>query len=146
LFHAPVLLLAFYPLDVEEGLGAQSLFDLIANILSWYNKHLEVVLKAMNDMVAHNCSVNQYIGSRESDIPFFRCASHQFNLAVPDFLTDHEILLAKIQALMTKLQTIKGYAVLRRATDLAGQSRRCSPRPKMPPDFCGAPPCAKDSI
>jgi hypothetical protein len=47
------------------------------------------------------------------------CASHCFNLAVTDFLADHETLLGKIQALMTKLLTIKGRAILRRATDHA---------------------------
>jgi hypothetical protein len=114
-FTRRFLLLAFCPLDVEEDLGAQSLFDLIADTLSRYNKPWE----AVNFMVADNCNVNQYIGRREGAIPMVGCASHRFNLAVTDFLADHETLLAKIQDLMTKLRTIKGRAILRCATDLA---------------------------
>ncbi|KAE8988769.1 hypothetical protein PR002_g21658 [Phytophthora rubi] len=59
------LLLVFCPLDVEEDLGAQSLFDLIADTLSRYSKTLE----AISVMVADNCNVNQYIGSRGGNIP-----------------------------------------------------------------------------
>ncbi|ETP32538.1 hypothetical protein F442_18774 [Phytophthora nicotianae P10297] len=98
------LLLAFCPLEVEEDLGAQSLFDLIADTLSRYNKPWE----AVHFMVADNCSVNQYIGSREGGLPMVGCASHRFNLAVTDYLTSYEALLSKIHALMTKLRTIKG--------------------------------------
>ncbi|ETP53070.1 hypothetical protein F442_02002, partial [Phytophthora nicotianae P10297] len=58
-------LLAFWPLKVEEDLGAQSLFDLIADTLSRYNKPWD----AVHFMVADNCSVNQYIGSREGGLP-----------------------------------------------------------------------------
>ncbi|ETK74858.1 hypothetical protein L915_18421 [Phytophthora nicotianae] len=95
---------SFCPLEVEEDLGAQSLFDLIADTLSRYNKPWE----AVHFMVADNCSVNQYIGSREGGLPMVGCASHRFNLAVTDYLTSYEALLSKIHALMTKLRTIKG--------------------------------------
>ncbi|KAE8969351.1 hypothetical protein PR003_g28662 [Phytophthora rubi] len=63
-FTRRFLLLALCPLDVEEDLGAQSLFDLIADTLSRYNKPWE----AVTFMVADNCNVNQYIGSREGAI------------------------------------------------------------------------------
>ncbi|ETM34740.1 hypothetical protein L914_18230 [Phytophthora nicotianae] len=106
---------SFCPLEVEEDLGAQSLFDLIADTLSRYNKPWE----AVHFMVADNCSVNQYIGSREGGLPMVGCASHRFNLAVTDYLTSYEALLSKIHALMTKLRTIKGRAILRRVTDLS---------------------------
>jgi len=109
------VLLAFCPLDVEEDLGAQSLFDLIADTLSRYNKPWESV----PFMVADNCNVNQYIGNREGAVPMVGCASHRFNLAIFDYLISYEALLAKINALMTKLRTIKGRAVLRRVTDLS---------------------------
>ncbi|ETL28288.1 hypothetical protein L917_18140 [Phytophthora nicotianae] len=72
--------------------------------LSRYNKPWE----AVHFMVADNCSVNQYIGSREGGLPMVGCASHRFNLAVTDYLTSYEALLSKIHALMTKLRTIKG--------------------------------------
>ncbi|OWZ20298.1 hypothetical protein PHMEG_0005314 [Phytophthora megakarya] len=55
------LLLAFCPLDVEEDLGAQNLFDLIADMLSRYNKPWE----AVNFVVADNYNVHQYIGNLE---------------------------------------------------------------------------------
>ncbi|ETL48485.1 hypothetical protein L916_01921 [Phytophthora nicotianae] len=108
-------LLAFWPLKVEEDLGAQSLFDLIADTLSRYNKPWD----AVPFMVADNCSVNQYIGSREGGLPMVGCASHRFKLAVTDYLTSYKALQSKIHALMTKLRTIKGSAILRRVTDLS---------------------------
>ncbi|ETM52021.1 hypothetical protein L914_04250 [Phytophthora nicotianae] len=70
-------------------------------------------------MVGDNCSVNQCIGRREGAIPLVGCASHRFNLAVQDFLMSETKLIAKIQALMTKLRTIKGRALLRRVSKLA---------------------------
>ncbi|KAE9352545.1 hypothetical protein PR003_g4323 [Phytophthora rubi] len=77
----------------------------------------------MHFMVADNCNVNQYIGSREGALPMVGCASHRFNLAVTDCLTDYETFLAKIHALGTKLRTIKGRAILRRVTELSPLGR-----------------------
>ncbi|KAE9331151.1 hypothetical protein PF008_g15576 [Phytophthora fragariae] len=133
-FTRRFLLLALCPLDVEEDLGAQSLFDLIADTLSRYNKPWE----AVTFMVADNCNVNQYIGSREGAITMVGCASHRFNLAVTDFLADHEALLAKIQALMTKLRTIKGRAIF--CTALPTLRRFCATTPDglAPTPWCNA--------
>ncbi|OWZ12041.1 hypothetical protein PHMEG_00014854 [Phytophthora megakarya] len=64
-FTRRFLLLAFCPLDVKEDLGAQSLFDLIADTFSRYNKPW----KAVHYMVADNCDVNQYIGNCEGAFP-----------------------------------------------------------------------------
>jgi hypothetical protein len=83
--------LAFCPLAIEEDLGAQSLFDLIADTLSRYNKPWESV----PFMVADNCNVNQYIGNREGAVPMVGCPSPRFNLAVCDYLIIYEALLAK---------------------------------------------------
>ncbi|ETL45678.1 hypothetical protein L916_04270 [Phytophthora nicotianae] len=99
----------------EEDLSAQSLFDLIADTLTRYRKLWDTV----KFMVGDNCSVNQCIGRREGAIPLVGCASHRFNLAVQDFLKSEAKLIAKIQALMTKLRTIKGRALLRRVSKLA---------------------------
>ncbi|RLN96633.1 hypothetical protein BBJ28_00025369 [Nothophytophthora sp. Chile5] len=96
-------------------MSAQSLFDLIADTLSRYNKPWESVAF----MVGDNCSVNRYIGRREGAIPLIGCASHRFNLAVRDFLKDDEPLMGKIQTLMLKLRTIKGRALLRRMMKLS---------------------------
>ncbi|KUF85263.1 hypothetical protein AM587_10005540 [Phytophthora nicotianae] len=70
-------------------------------------------------MVGDNCSVNQYIGRKEGAIPFIGCASHRFNLAVKDFLKTEDELITKVQALMAKLRTIKGRALLRRVSHLS---------------------------
>ncbi|KAG6946929.1 hypothetical protein JG688_00015769 [Phytophthora aleatoria] len=51
------VLLVFCPLGDEEDLGAQSLFDLIADTLSIFNSPWESVLF----MIGDNCSVNQAI-------------------------------------------------------------------------------------
>ncbi|ETI52417.1 hypothetical protein F443_04426 [Phytophthora nicotianae P1569] len=99
----------------EEDLSAQSLFDLIADTLTRYRKLWDTV----KFMVGDNCSVNQCIGRREGAIPLVGCASHRFNLAVQDFLMSETKLIAKIQALMTKLRTIKDRALLRRVSKLA---------------------------
>ncbi|KUG00330.1 hypothetical protein AM587_10007280 [Phytophthora nicotianae] len=105
----------FLSVEDEEDLSAQSLFDLIVDTLTRYRKLWETV----KFMVGDNCSVNQCIGRREGAIPLVGCASHRFNLAVQDFLKSEAKLNAKIQALMTKLRTIKGRALLRRVSKLA---------------------------
>jgi hypothetical protein len=109
------LLLAFSPLEVEEDLGAQSQYDLIADTLSRYNKPWSAVKFLTGD----NCSVNQYIGRKEGAIPFIGCASHRFNLAVKDFMKTEDELISKVHALMSKLRTIKGRALLRRVSHLS---------------------------
>ncbi|RLN05773.1 hypothetical protein BBJ28_00024862 [Nothophytophthora sp. Chile5] len=109
------LLLAFSPVDDEEDLSAQSLFDLIADTLSRYEKPWEYVLF----MVGDNCSVNQYIGRREGAIPMVGCASHRFNLAMKDFLTPEEPLLVRIHSLMRRLCAVRCRAMLRKITPLA---------------------------
>ncbi|EGZ14663.1 hypothetical protein PHYSODRAFT_333013 [Phytophthora sojae] len=109
------LLLTFAPVEVEEDMGAQSQYDLIADTLSRYNKPWS----AVKFMVGDNCSVNQCIGRKEGAIPFIGCASHRFNLAVKDFLKTEDELIAKVHALMTKLRTIKGRALLRRVSHLS---------------------------
>lgn len=101
-------LLAFCPLENEEDLGAQSLFDLIADTISTFNKPWSSVLF----MVGENCLVNQCIGDKDDALPFIGCASHRFNLAVSDFLEDHKDLLDKIHALTKYFNTLKGRAAL----------------------------------
>ncbi|KAJ8531766.1 hypothetical protein ON010_g14198 [Phytophthora cinnamomi] len=109
------LLLAFSPLEVEEDLSAQSQYGLIADTLSRYNKPWS----AVKFLVGDNSSVNQYIGRKEGAVPFIGCASHRFNLAVKDFMKVEEGLIAKVHALMSKLRTIKGRALLRRVSPLS---------------------------
>ncbi|EGZ18605.1 hypothetical protein PHYSODRAFT_498289, partial [Phytophthora sojae] len=86
--------------EVEEDMGAQSQYDLIADTLSRYNKPWSAV-KFM-----------------EGAIPFIGCASHRFNLAMKDFFKTEDELIAKVHALMTKLRTIMGRGLLRRVSHL----------------------------
>ncbi|EGZ26798.1 hypothetical protein PHYSODRAFT_255233 [Phytophthora sojae] len=109
------LLLTFAPVEVEEDMGAQSQYNLIAGTLSRYNKPWSAVKFTVGD----NCSVNQCIGRKKGVIPFIGCASHRFNLAVKDFLKTEDELIAKVHTLMTKLRTIKGRALLRRISHLS---------------------------
>lgn len=102
------LLLTFSPLDKEEDLSAQSVFYLISDTLSHFKKPWESVLF----MVGSNCSVNQYNGTRTSEIPMIRCASHRLNLAVQDFLAADENLPSRVHALMRRLSTLKARAML----------------------------------
>ncbi|KAG6953210.1 hypothetical protein JG688_00012938 [Phytophthora aleatoria] len=78
--------------EPEEDLSAQSQFDLIADTMSRYNKPWE----ATKFMVGDNCSVNQYIGSKEGATPLIGCASHRFNLAVKDFLKGKDELITTV--------------------------------------------------
>ncbi|RAW31389.1 hypothetical protein PC110_g12263 [Phytophthora cactorum] len=80
------VLLVFCPLGDEEDLGAQSLFDLIADTLSIFNSPWESVLL----MIGDNCSVNQVICRKLGALPFIGCASHRFQLAVNDFFVNEE--------------------------------------------------------
>ncbi|KAG6949354.1 hypothetical protein JG688_00014662, partial [Phytophthora aleatoria] len=116
------LLLAFSPVDDEEDLGAQSLFDLIADTLSRFQRPWESVLF----MVGDNCSVNQYIGRRIGAIPLIGCARHRFNLAMNDFLAPDKPLLTRVHAVMKRLTTIKCRAMLRKLTHLAPVMRNAT--------------------
>ncbi|RAW40390.1 hypothetical protein PC110_g3374 [Phytophthora cactorum] len=116
------LLLAFSPVDGEDDLGAQSLFDLIADALSRFQRPWGSVLF----MVGDNCSVNQYIGRRIGAIPLIGCASHRFNLAMNDFLAPDEPLLTRVHALMKRLTTIKCRSMLRKLNHLAPVMRNAT--------------------
>ncbi|KAE9303034.1 hypothetical protein PF008_g22328 [Phytophthora fragariae] len=109
------VLLAFCPLEDETDLGAQSVFDLLADTLSRYDRPWQ----AVTFMVGDNCSVNQSIVRKVGAVPFIGCASHRFNLAMKDYLAKEDALLEKIHALMKRFSTLKGRAVLRQVTPLA---------------------------
>jgi hypothetical protein len=103
------------PVEEEEDLLAQNLFDLIADTLSQYEKPWESVLF----MVGDNSSVNQYIGRREGALSMVGCASHRFNLATKDFISPNEPLLSRIHARMKCLSEMKCRAMLRKVMPLA---------------------------
>ncbi|KUF87083.1 hypothetical protein AM587_10004464 [Phytophthora nicotianae] len=109
------LLLAFLLVDEEEDLSAQSLFDLIADTLSVYERPWDAVLWVTGD----NCSVNQYIGRREGAIPFIGCASHRFNLVMKDMLAPEETVLSQVHSLMKALSKLKYRAKKKRISALS---------------------------
>lgn len=109
------MLLSFSPLDNEEDLSVQSMFDFVADTLSRYDQPWSSV----KFMVADNCAVNQYIDSRVGAVPPIGCASHRYNLAVSAYLAQHERLLAKVHKLMSKLRSLKCRALLRTMSPLA---------------------------
>jgi hypothetical protein len=51
-------------------------------------------------------------------IPMIGCASHRFNLACNKYLESSEVVLQKIQSLMTTLRLVKQAGKLRTKTDL----------------------------
>ena len=53
-------------------------------------------------LVGDNVSVNRTIAIK-AEVPLVGCASHQLNLAVDDLLSKDEVLLNKINRLMTKM-------------------------------------------
>ena len=68
-------------------------------------------------LVADNAAVN----TRLADllvIPMIGCASHRFNLACKKYLESSEVVLQKIQFLMTTLRQVKQAGKLRTKTDL----------------------------
>ncbi|KAG3174337.1 hypothetical protein PC128_g18074 [Phytophthora cactorum] len=90
-------LLAFCPLDTEEDLSGQSLFDLIADTLMRYSKPWDAI----------------------GGIPLIGCASHRFKLAVKDYRKQDEPVFAKGHTLISKLRSIKGRVLLRRVFNKA---------------------------
>ncbi|KAE9023249.1 hypothetical protein PR003_g12161 [Phytophthora rubi] len=109
------VLLAFCPLGDKENLGAQGLYELIFDTLATFNKSWSSVLFMFGD----NCFVNQSIGRKAGALSFIGCASHQFQLAVNDFLSYNE-------ALMKHLSKIKFRAALRKVTPLAPVMRNAT--------------------
>lgn len=116
-----IYLLAFQPIPDYEALfsgeayrlDAQAHMEYIRSTLCLYNRTLEDLLF----MVGDNCSTNKLL-SRLCGCPFIGCASHRLNLAAKSFLAPYELLLKKIQGLMSKLSTPKQSAKLRRTTAL----------------------------
>ena len=71
--------------------------------------------KSLDDclfVVGDNCSVNRRLATLMG-VPLVGCASHRLNLAVQEYMREHEDNLAVIQALMVKLKTLRQSAKLR---------------------------------
>ena len=113
------ILLAFSPVDDEQDLTAMSLYYFLVDTNDFYGKTIDNLLFIVSD----NCKTNQAI-AKHTTLPFIGCASHRFNLAVQQYLEEHEELLRKIHELMKKFSTIKGRAYLHTFTHLEPRLRQ----------------------
>lgn len=73
-------------MEDEEDFSAQSLFDLIADTLSRYEKPRESVAF----MVEDSCAASHPIGGREGVIHLVECASHRIRVTMGDYLEEEE--------------------------------------------------------
>ena len=107
-------LLSFAPLADEEHMDADSHWDSIYEILTFYGKNFLNV----SCLIADNCSTNKSF-ARKADLYFVGCASHRLNLGVKILLQDYKDVLDGIQNIMVYLRTLKARAALRLKTTFA---------------------------
>ncbi|KAE9319434.1 hypothetical protein PF008_g18272 [Phytophthora fragariae] len=113
-------LLALSPLD-QGSQDAAAHIELFRNVLAVYNKTVDMV----QFIVADNCNINRSIDTKLS-IPLFGCASHRFKLAVNKFVTEHELLLQKVNNIMSQLRQINNAAELQKLTPLRAKKRNAT--------------------
>lgn len=85
------VLIAFTPLLEEDDMSSEAHLDLIEFVLGLFGKMLSNVICFVGD----NCNVNKHLADL-AGIPLIGCAAHRFNLAVRDFLDEHDVLLTKV--------------------------------------------------
>jgi len=110
-------LLALSPLD-DGSQDADAHIELLRNVLAVYNKTVDMV----QFIVADNCNTNRSIATKLG-VPLVGCASHRFNLAVNTFLTEHDLLLRKVNNLMSQLRQANNAAELNKLTPLRAKKR-----------------------
>ncbi|ETO99772.1 hypothetical protein F441_22803 [Phytophthora nicotianae CJ01A1] len=86
---------------------------MIEDVLGVYKKNREM----MRFVVGDNCPTNKAIATRLK-VPLIGCASHRFNLAVCEYLTEYEDLIAEVQALCIQLRHPNNSAALASFTGL----------------------------
>ncbi|KAE9341381.1 hypothetical protein PF008_g10647 [Phytophthora fragariae] len=101
-------LLCFSTLEDESDMGADSIIQLMDDVLDTYG----IDAAQLCFMVCDHASVNGAI-ARKARVPMIGCASHRLNLALKEFLVPHAELLDKLHKLMAKLNTIKNRHRLR---------------------------------
>ena len=106
-----VRILAFSPL-LTEDLSAESHVS--------FTSALNLLGRSVNDLLFISCDNESKIKNIAEilSVPMIDCASHHFNLVIKLYLSPHENLLAKVNELMKKLQTMKQRAILRKSTNL----------------------------
>ncbi len=85
------VLIAFTPLLEEDDMSSEAHLELIEFVLGLFGKLLSNVICFVGD----NCNVNKHLADL-AGIPLIGCAAHRFNLAVKEFLEEHDILLTKV--------------------------------------------------
>eukprot|EP00644_Phytophthora_capsici_P017641 jgi/Phyca11/120718/e_gw1.42.264.1 len=83
----------------EDGQSADAHIEMIDNVLGVYETNREMLRFVVGD----NCPTNKAIATRIK-VPLIGCASHRFNLAVCEYLTEYEDLVAEVQALCIQLR------------------------------------------
>ena len=112
------VLLSFSPLNNKESLNAESHIAFFEFILEQFGKSWSNVVALIGD----NCSTNRSFAAKVN-INFIGCASHRFNLAMKSYLGEYEMLLRKINEIMSKLKNLIPAAKLRVHTKLKAKSR-----------------------
>ena len=87
--------LSFTPLADEEHMDADSHWDSIYEILTFYGKNFLNV----SCFIADRCSTNKNF-ARKAHLYFVGCASHRLNLGVKILLQDYKDVLDGIQNIM----------------------------------------------
>ena len=111
-------LLTISPLHDESSLNAEEHIEFLTYMLDVYNKNWENVCGLVGD----NVSTNRRF-SKKTGVPLVGFASHRLNLAIKDILKFHEVLLNKLNRLMSKLRNLLLSAKLRKLTTLRPKLR-----------------------
>jgi hypothetical protein len=110
-------LLALSPLD-DGSQVADAHIELFRNVLAVYNKRVDIV----QFIVADNCNTNRSIATKLG-VPLVGCVSHRFNLAVNTFLNEHDLLLQKVNNLMSQLRQTNNARELYKLTPFRAKKR-----------------------
>jgi|Laugrespbdmm15sd_2_1035082.scaffolds.fasta_scaffold21012_1 hypothetical protein len=112
-------LLSFQPIPdygastgLHYALTAKAHKEFIDVSLNFYGRSGALIF-----LVGDNCSTNKALATL-CKVPLVGCGSHRLNLAVTQYLEEHEPLLKTIHDIMVKLSTIKLGAKLLRETPL----------------------------
>ena len=101
------------PVD-EIVFGARVLYDLISDILDNFKRSSSNLAFITADNATVNSRIAEMLG-----VPFIGCASHKYNLAAQNYLSESENLIGKVQDLMSTLAgSIKKAGKMRQKTML----------------------------
>jgi len=115
--------LGFSPLLDETNQTSENHMNFLSFVLEIFQKDFSNVICLVGD----NCSTNLALANL-CNKPLIGCAAHRFNLAIQKHLKEsHELLLSKVNDLMTKLRTLNIAGKLRTLTPLRPQLR-CATR------------------